>query len=338
MSFCPIDEAFGSYMTQDLTHDPLESAFKPKDSKKCPKNKKKRINCNRRNTNFTNNSDDLFLESPPQSDDDADFNECIEDNDPLSQIGLYSLNASNPISSKKCKKPRKKTPKNTSFLNSLSNDKHRGYYTKKVNKDYDYIEPFENYNNSDTIINVKKSKKKNKKSNKKVEINEIYEHSEEDDEPLESLNNVHVDTDSEIEETKAIFKENNFKKNKNNKSKKEVSSQISEINSKINFIMNQLSNKDGSEVESEYNNINDIILFVLFGIFVLIIIESLYRLITKLIKANSVLYHRNNLDNVNTVNTVNSSINRGNTKTNDVTSKDTLDMITEYLKNSKSKN
>ena len=86
--------------------------------------------------------------------------------------------------------------------------------------------------------------------------------------------------DSNLKATNSVQEQNN---------NTGMNSQISEINNKINFIMNQISNKDNEIKESQHNNIHDIILFVIFGIFVLIILESLYRLISKMVKANSIL-------------------------------------------------
>ena len=65
MSFCPIDEAFGNYLTNDLeTPNPIESSlYKNLESNNCEKKSKlknKKINCNRQNTSFTMNPDDLY--------------------------------------------------------------------------------------------------------------------------------------------------------------------------------------------------------------------------------------------------------------------------------------
>jgi hypothetical protein len=74
-----------------------------------------------------------------------------------------------------------------------------------------------------------------------------------------------------------------------NKPNNLLTSQIGEINNKINFIMNQLSKEDNISSKTanstDQNNIHDIILFVIFGIFVLLVLESLYKLATKVLKA-----------------------------------------------------
>ena len=47
--------------------------------------------------------------------------------------------------------------------------------------------------------------------------------------------------------------------------------------------MNQLNNKETIEIENNKleNNIHDIILFILFGAFVILLLESLFKLVTK---------------------------------------------------------
>ena len=61
-------------------------------------------------------------------------------------------------------------------------------------------------------------------------------------------------------------------------------SKISEINNKINFIMNQISNNNSvsSNENKLENNIHDIILFILFGIFIILILEILYKCCVKI--------------------------------------------------------
>ena len=147
--------------------------------------------------------------------------------------------------------------------------------------------------------------------------------------PIENINHengeyIHT-SDSDLEETKPIFQK--VSNNKNiNKKRKEIdftsSNQINEINNKINFIMNQISNNNQEDESKEYNNLNDIILFVIFGIFVIIIIESLYRLITKIIKANSIIGASNN-----------SIIGKNNNSRSKIMSNDPIEMVTNYIKN-----
>ena len=86
----------------------------------------------------------------------------------------------------------------------------------------------------------------------------------------ESVNNIENSNNSEIE---IVNNDNNL-----------LSSQISEINNKISFIMNQMNKEDGDENTSE-NNVHDIILFIIFGVFVLLILESLYKMISRVLKA-----------------------------------------------------
>ena len=323
MAFCPIDEAFGNYMTNDLNPNPLEnSSYLDTDSgrgEKKQKVKKKRINCNRRNTNFSMNQDDMYQLPPDMSDDDSNFNNNLQGYSSMDDIDLYSIKAESPTKiRKKCRK--KKTPKNTDHLDTMSNDYEYRQFTQPVPTD-NCIETFQGYNHSNNLNNNRnnrtnkiKLRKVHKKKNKKApEINEIYEYNEMDNRPIKEIDNqdiIHTSEDSDIEETRPILKTKHKTKLEN--------AQISEINNKINFIMNQISNNNEEEDTKEYNNLNDIILFVIFGVFVLIIIESLYRLITKIIKANDII--KMTSDNI-----------RHSPKSN-IFQNDTLDMVTNYIK------
>ena len=332
MSFCPIDEAFGNYLTSDFNPHPLESTLynnvASADCKKKQKLKKKRINCNKKHSSFTMNPEDLYKLPPDVSDEDSDFNDQLQSYNPY-EVGLYGIKSTNnKITGKKLKK--KKNQKNTEHLNHLvsetNEDDYNSYNSNSYNsnsKNYNIIESFEDFNDvpPENKINVKKTNKK-KNRIRRPEVNEIYEHTPEDDLPVDEIGRVHLDdTDSEIEETKPIFRNNNNSHRLNNVKKntknKEVTSQISEINNKINFIMNQIATKGEDDEEKEYNNINDIVLFVIFGVFVLILIEALYRLITKIATVNSILSTKMTSNN-----------------NSQVLSRGPLEMVSEYIKKS----
>ena len=85
--------------------------------------------------------------------------------------------------------------------------------------------------------------------------------------------------------------------------------------------MNQISNDNNDITESQHNNIHDIVLFVIFGIFVLIILEALYRLITKMIAANTILSNNN----------LNSALN--NTMPTITTNGNAFEVVKQYAKN-----
>ena len=327
MSFCPIDEAFGNYLTADLNPHPLESTLynnvASSDCAKRSKLKKKRINCNKKHSSFTMNPEDLYKLPPDISDEDSDFNDQLESYNPY-EVGLYDIKSNNTkITGQKRRK--KKQPKHTEHLNHLvseTNERNYDSYNSTSNN-YNTIETFEDFNDvqPENKINIKKTNK-NRNRVRKSEVNEIYEYTPDDDLPVDEIGRVHSDdTDSEVEETKPIFR-NNINNSNNSKSKsknKEVTSQISEINNKINFIMNQIANKDEDDEDKEYNNVNDIILFVIFGVFVLILIEALYRLITKIAKVNSILSTKMTSSN------------------SQISSKGPLEMVSEYIKKANNK-
>jgi len=343
MSFCPIDEAFGNYLTNDLYPNPLESSiYQNMDGRNCKKKqkaKKKNINCNRKKTSYTMNPQDIYVSSPDVSEDDEQFNSNLQNFNPQSHMDLYNIDAGNPI--KRCKK-KKRRPTHDNTLDSLSNSYHSGNYTKSSQNQNCVIEGFDNYNTvqPERMFKVKKTRKNTRV--KRPEVNEIYEFNEDENKPLDNLGYVHEEndeSDSEIEETKPILRSNNLStqnrhvSKNNNKPKGELNNQITEINNKINFIMNQISTKDQEE-DNTYNNINDIILFVIFGVFVLIVIEGLYRLISKVIKANSIIDStksrlpvlRPNTPSGKATNKVGGSI----------TSRDPLEMLKDFIQSNQS--
>ena len=106
--------------------------------------------------------------------------------------------------------------------------------------------------------------------------NEIFEHSEDE--------NKFINSDSKSEPEPELIPKP--RKKRNNKQEKVNNSQITEINNKMNFIIDQLNNNninsDNDSDNDNQNNIHDIVLFILFGVFVIVILESLYKLVVKL--------------------------------------------------------
>ena len=72
------------------------------------------------------------------------------------------------------------------------------------------------------------------------------------------------------------------RKRKRNKNEEINNSQIVEINNKMNFIIDQLNNNASNSDTNNESNIHDVVLFILFGVFVIVILESLYKLVVKL--------------------------------------------------------
>ena len=105
MSFCPIDEAFGTFLSDDLNPNPIESSqFQNMDSQTCEKKqhlKKKRTNCNKQNTRFTSNVNDLYDLAPTITQHDSDFDESMDEYNPYDVYDLYDIRAESPITSQK---------------------------------------------------------------------------------------------------------------------------------------------------------------------------------------------------------------------------------------------
>ena len=114
--------------------------------------------------------------------------------------------------------------------------------------------------------------------------NEIFEYSEDENRIIPENTSLASDSETDVEpvNNKVVNKvKNNRRKNKNKDSQENP--MINEMNNKINFLINQLNN-NGEEDGDNSGNVHDIILFILFGVFVIIILEILYKLVVKLYK------------------------------------------------------
>ena len=111
MSYCPIDEAFGHFMTDGLQPNPLESSvYQGMESNNCQKKKKvkkNKINCNRNNSTFQN-EDDIFIDSPELTDSDREFDTNIQSYSPYGNADLLNINNAIPTKNKKSKLSKKK--------------------------------------------------------------------------------------------------------------------------------------------------------------------------------------------------------------------------------------
>ena len=110
--------------------------------------------------------------------------------------------------------------------------------------------------------------------------NEIFEYSEEENNFIENVATANpVEVEEEVAKQEPKPKPRKRKRDKN----EEINnSQIVEINNKINFIIDQLNNNASNSDTNNESNIHDVVLFILFGVFVIVILESLYKLVVKL--------------------------------------------------------
>jgi len=222
--------------------------------------RKKKINCNSKSNRFDSNNGDL------------------------------KLNSYNP------RKQNSELLRNINNSNNNNNDNSYGYSPVSLEK-------FENFSNmthqaqdqdqdQDQTVNIITSQVNNRNKNRK-QPNEIYEYSEEDNLPVDMSSDYDV-VESSDEESNNEGSNNeestneSSDKNIKNKPSNILTSQISEINNKISFIMNQMNtgnSNSNSNTNSPDNNIHDIILFIIFGIFVLLVLESLYKLASRVLMA-----------------------------------------------------
>mgnify|MGYP000974757819 CR=1 FL=1 len=265
MSYCTIDEAFGTHLT-DL----------PK-KKGCPKGKKikrKKINCNDGFNRFENNCLDMDIDFDKlnikstcgkvkkQKNNYKNYN--ISDN--LNSNNINSLMLE-PFSNYKPNEIYEYSEKDNQVIPEDSNEfvvESDNDINSETNSDTNSDEDTDEY-----YLNKKNKKSRNKKSRntRNKRNNKINNKRNNNRENI----NINIDNDDIVSD--------NVNVNDNN-----VNAQINEINSKINLLINQMNTKEEDSGIGFENNIHDIILFVLFGVFVILILESIYKLTFKILR------------------------------------------------------
>ena len=139
------------------------------------------------------------------------------------------------------------------------------------NTDFTNFATFSNKPRNNNLLETFENRKQNSNPN------EIFEYSEQENNMI--TDNIESEPEPQPQPKPRSKKRKNRKEEANN-------SQINEINNKMNFIINQLNNNNNNNSldDQRENNIHDIVLFILFGVFVIVILESLYKLVVKLCK------------------------------------------------------
>lgn len=173
-------------------------------------------------------------------------------------------------------KPNKSNKTTKSAKNNNRKSKKNRHYEEKAKKaalmtNYD-IDPFYNYNNGNDDL-IEGFANFNSKPKPQVEVikQETF------DEETENEN----DSDTEVEEVKIIKKPTE----KVQCEMDGVNDKINELDTKINLLLDKLNDSSESEKSNkktdETANIYDLILFVIFGVFFLLVLESISKLVVK---------------------------------------------------------
>lgn len=254
MSYCTLDEAFNT----DFLNNQNQECVKKQ------KVKRNKINCNAKKNRFNKNKEDLVLYS------NYDPNHTFDNGllgDSQSEKSYYANDYLGGF---------QLVEKFESSNNNRRNRHSNRSASPAENANNHIVENFESSNNNRIKV------KRNNANNSSYEPNEVFEYSQEDNRPLpeSSENYVIENSDDEDVEEEIIVKKRPKRKNTD-----ELNSQISEINNKISFIMNQINKEDDeSKTVSNplENNIHDIILFVIFGAFIILLLESFFKFIVKI--------------------------------------------------------
>ena len=84
-------------------------------------------------------------------------------------------------------------------------------------------------------------------------------------------------SDTDEEKTNELSTDNKNTNNFKKVSKKDIDYRLNNLNRNINMIINQMNKSQFFDDDSQ-DNIHDLILFVLFGIFIIFILDSIYKL------------------------------------------------------------
>jgi len=164
---------------------------------------------------------------------------------------------------------------------------------KELNEMYEGYEGFANYqgeNSMAQIISEESFVKKNKKSKKNKKINKINKNRAPPVAPRPPTPKPVLVEDSSSDEESDT---ETVPEQKVSNETLELRKQMNELDTKLNLLINNLNSETSNKEtrnNKETNNIYDIILFVIFGLFVLLLLESL----TKLISKNIVKYEPSN--------------------------------------------
>jgi tetrahydromethanopterin S-methyltransferase subunit B len=173
-------------------------------------------------------------------------------------------------------KPTKSNKTTKSAKNNSRKSKKNRHYEEKAKKaalmtNYD-IDPFYNYNNGNDNL-IEGFANFNSKPKPQVEVIKQETFDEESGDDNES--------DTEAEEIKIIKKPTE----KVQCEMDGVNDKINELDTKINLLLEKLNDSSESEKSDkktdETANIYDLILFVIFGIFFLLVLESISKLVVK---------------------------------------------------------
>ena len=274
MSYCTLDEAFNTDFLNNQNQNQNQNCVKKQ------RVKRTKVNCNAKKNRFNRNKEDIMITSNYDSSHTfdngllGDISNDFQSNDFQSndsQSNDFQLNDSQSndylsgfqlvenFQSSPPRRPRTRRP-------PLGNT--------------GVAEGFQNSNSNSNSNNKVRVKRQNSNNNSNYNPNEVFEYSPEDNRPLPDSSENYVIENSDDEEEEIIVKKRPKRKNNN----EELNSQISEINNKISFIMNQINKEEepSNSNETLENNIHDIILFVIFGAFIILLLESFFKFIIKI--------------------------------------------------------
>ena len=238
---------------------------------------------------------------------DLSFNDGLRDNnceipfDANFDIGnkdrfVHSRTQKNIYNKKKKRTRDKKNVKINPYSNLQEENLINEGYKNFNEYNMDLIEGFENNSLDNLTISENKLEKKklnkynnllknitegdeNKRANSDNEISDVEQSDiENSDNEISDIENSDIEnSDNEIKtETENINK--NISKNiKSTNDNKELDYKINNLNRNVNMIINQMNKSQFFDDESQ-DNIHDLILFFLFGIFVIFILDFIYRL------------------------------------------------------------
>ena len=155
-------------------------------------------------------------------------------------------------------------------------------YLQSQLNNMDLIEGFENNQEEMDSYEINKGERAGNVIDKLMEekINSNNPSISSNEEVNSELNNQSSDSeisDTDEEKPNELSSDNENTNNFKKISKKDIDYRLNNLNRNINMIINQMNKSHFFDDESQ-DNIHDLILFVLFGIFIIFILDSIYKL------------------------------------------------------------
>ena len=147
-------------------------------------------------------------------------------------------------------------------------------YSNNNSKNEESLSESESENENNKKLTIKNTKKNAKRSNNFLDnlLNKVGLNNEE----TETNNESESDSDSDEEDSKRLSTEEDEKLKYVNENSKDIDYRLNTLNRNVNLIIKKMNKSQFFDDDSQ-DNIHDLILFILFGIFIIFVLDTIYK-------------------------------------------------------------